>query len=109
SLAIGHDFDYFLEQLGFAETDVQTLRLDSPFQYEEKAELLLPQETYSPSENGADYDNWLASTILPVLQQTDVQTLILFNSLASIRNVYQRLQHVLGFKREIMAQGITGS
>ncbi len=109
SLAIGHDFDYFLEQLGFTETDVQTLRLDSPFQYEEKAELLLPQETYSPSENGADYDNWLASTILPVLQQTDVQTLILFNSLASIRNVYQRLQHVLGFKREIMAQGITGS
>lgn len=109
SLAIGADFSYFLSQLGFTDDEVNCLRLDSPFEYEEKVELLLPQETYSPSENGADYDNWLASTILPVLQQTDVQTLILFNSLASIHNVYQRLQRVLGFKREVMAQGITGS
>ena len=109
SLAVGRDFSYFLNQLDLKPEQVHSLRLNSPFLYQEKAELLLPQETYSPSENGADYDNWIVNTILPVLKQTDRQTLILFNSLASIKNVYVRLQQVLGFKREVMAQGITGS
>lgn len=109
SLAVGTDFSYFLDHLNFNAHDVHCLRLQSPFLYQEKAELLLPQETYSPSENGADYDNWISNTILPVLRQTDKQTLILFNSLSSIKNVYVRLQSALGFEREVMAQGITGS
>lgn len=109
SLAVGQKFNYFLRQLNLAANQVTTLQLASPFAYENKAELLLPATTYSPSENGADYDRWLAQVILPILQATTQQTMILFNSLASVKNVYYALQPILGNQRELFAQGVTGS
>lgn len=109
ALAIGADFSYFLKQLRYQRDQVDLLQLPSPFDYGQKAELVTPATTYSPSENGADYDHWLVAVILPILRKTQTQTLILFNSLASVKNVYYPLQRVLGGEREIMAQGITGS
>ncbi|WP_164508026.1 helicase C-terminal domain-containing protein [Lapidilactobacillus wuchangensis] len=109
SLAVGQKFDYFLRQLNLTSDQVTTLQLASPFDYANKAELLLPTTTYSPSENGADYDRWLAKTILPILQATTQQTMILFNSLASVKNVYYALQPLVGNQRELFAQGVTGS
>ncbi|WP_261805598.1 helicase C-terminal domain-containing protein [Lapidilactobacillus luobeiensis] len=109
SLAVGTSFTYFLKQLRYQRDQLDLLQLPSPFDYGRKAELVTPATTFSPSENGADYDHWLVAVILPILRKTSVQTLILFNSLASVKNVYYPLQRALGGKREIMAQGITGS
>ena len=109
ALAVGPDFSYFRQQLGFGSDETKTLQLSSPFAYDQRAALLAPQNTQTPNQNGADYDRWLFDVMLPILKHNHVQTLILFNSLASVRNVYQLLQPELGQQREILAQGITGS
>lgn len=109
ALAVGTDFTYFRQQLGFSQTETKTLQLSSPFAYGRRAALLAPQSTQTPNQNGADYDRWLFKVMLPILRNNHVQTLVLFNSLASVRNVYRLLQPALGQQREILAQGITGS
>lgn len=62
------------------------------------------------NKGNAEYINYLAQTIYRLTKKTDCQTMILFNSLVMIEQVYSQLRETDLFdQRDILAQGITGN
>ena len=85
-------------------------RFASPFNYAERAELLVAKDAPIPNQtNNEEYTRYLAQTIYQLCKNNQCQTMILFNSLVTIEQVYSQLKETDLFdQRDILAQGITG-
>lgn len=102
---------YLYHQLDLERRGTLTKRFASPFDYEHNSKLLVAKDAPVPGNRGnADYINYLAETIYQLTKQTNCQTMILFNSLVMIEQVYSQLRETDLFdQRDILAQGITGN
>lgn len=102
---------YLYQQLDLDRRATLTKRFASPFDYAQQAKVLVAKDAPSPSNRGnAAYINYLAATIYRLSKQTNCQTMILFNSLVMIEQVYSQLRETDLFdQRDILAQGITGN
>lgn len=102
---------YLYHQLDLDRRGTLTKRFASPFDYEHHAKVLIAKDAPMPGNKGnAEYINYLAQTIYRLTKKTDCQTMILFNSLVMIEQVYSQLRETDLFdQRDILAQGITGN
>ncbi|MCH3922943.1 MAG: DEAD/DEAH box helicase [Limosilactobacillus sp.] len=101
---------YLYSQLDLDRKATLAKRFASPFDYQSHARLLVAQDAPVPSaRTNADYVRYLSRTIYHLTKKTDCQTMILFNSLVMIEQVYGQLRDTDLFdQRDILAQGITG-
>lgn len=102
--------NYLYDQLDLDRAHTIQKRFASPFDYEHRSQLLVAQDAPVPgrSDNG-DYIHYLARTIYDLTKHNRCQTMILFNSLVTIEQVYSQLRETDLFdQRDILAQGITG-
>lgn len=100
---------YLYQQLDLDPTTVKTKHFGSPFDYEQQTELLIASDAVEPSLE-SEYLDYLATTIAEITTQNPCQTMILFNSLVTIEQVYSRLRKTSLFdQRDILAQGINGN
>lgn len=109
TLSVQGSCRYFCQQLGLSDDSQSQLLLTSSWSPLDHIQFLIPQTTQTPNQDGSQYNQWLIQTLIPLLQETPVQTMILFNALSSVREVYEGLLPHLGYKRELLAQGVTGS
>lgn len=102
---------YLYQQLDLERKGTLTKRFASPFNYEQNSKVLVAKDAPLPgNQNNADYINYLAATIYKLTKQSNCQTMILFNSLVMIEQVYSQLRETDLFdQRDILAQGITGN
>lgn len=102
---------YLYQQLDLDRRATLTKRFASPFDYEHRAKVLVAKDAPLPGNRGnADYIDYLAQTIYQLSKRTNCQTMILFNSLVMIEQVYSQLRETDLFdQRDILAQGITGN
>lgn len=102
--------NYLYEQLDLERMRTLQKRFASPFDYAENAELLIAKDAPTPKQaNNAEYIRYLAQTIYDLCKNNPAQTMILFNSLVTIEQVYSQLRETDLFdQRDILAQGITG-
>lgn len=102
---------YIYDQLDLDQKQVKVKRLPAAFDYEHAARLLIASDAPVPeAATVAGTLDYLAQAINDLVVATDCQTLVLFNSLANIEEVYQRLHGMPIFdQRDIIAQGISGS
>ncbi|MBB1079171.1 DEAD/DEAH box helicase [Limosilactobacillus sp. STM2_1] len=102
---------YLYDQLDLDRKDTLTKRFVSPFDYQHNAKLLIAEDAPVPSaKNNSEYINYLSNTIYRLTKNADYQTMILFNSLVMIEQVYSQLRETDLFdQRDILAQGITGN
>ncbi|WP_434737687.1 helicase C-terminal domain-containing protein [Limosilactobacillus sp.] len=102
--------NYLYEQLDLDRSETLRKRFASPFNYEERAELLVAKDAPTPNRtNNQDYIHYLAQTIYNLCKHNHCQIMILFNSLVTIEQVYSQLKETDLFdQRDILAQGITG-
>ncbi|MFD0897227.1 helicase C-terminal domain-containing protein [Loigolactobacillus binensis] len=111
TLTVGHKFDYFKRQMGLTDTAVVEKRFASPFRYKRQAAFFVVND--GPAIRGAAdhaYTNYVARAVYQLTRDNQRQTLVLFNSLQMIAEVYRALlQTDLPLQREIFAQGMTGS
>ena len=111
TLTVAHKFDYFKQQMGLADVTVIEKRFASPFRYKRQAAFFVVND--GPAIRGAAdhaYTNYVARAIYQLTQDNQRQTLVLFNSLQMIAEVYRALMQTdLPLHREIFAQGMTGS
>lgn len=105
TLSSGGDFTYLDATLGLSEApgEAQHLVVDSPFRYEDRMRLYLPED-FPPVTDIASYADRLASCVRETLERTGRKILVLFTSYRLLREVYARLDG----DRRILAQGVDG-
>ncbi|ARY91559.1 helicase C-terminal domain-containing protein [Lacticaseibacillus casei] len=111
TLTAARSFDFLTRQLGYPELpETSFLKLRSPFHYRDQAKVLVATDAPNASEVSASaYADYLAQAI-ELLADNQHQTIVLFNSLNVIDEVYQRLIHrPIADLKELLAQGVTGS
>lgn len=101
---------YLYQQLDLDRRSTLAKRFASPFDYQQHARVLVATDAPVPnSQNNTEYVHYLSRTIYKLTKQTNCQTMILFNSLLMIEQVYSQLRTTDLFdQRDILAQGITG-
>jgi len=87
TLAVGEDFSHFSRRLGVR--DIETGRIDSPFDYARCARLYLPQGL--PPPNSPDYTDRFVAAALPLLRKSRGRAFLLFTS----RRALQRAAELL--------------
>ncbi|MFL2028937.1 helicase C-terminal domain-containing protein [Loigolactobacillus zhaoyuanensis] len=111
TLTVAHKFDYFKQQMGLTDMAVVEKRFASPFRYKRQAAFFVVND--GPAIRGAAdhaYTTYVAHAVYQLTHDNQRQTLVLFNSLQMIAEVYHALlQTNLPLEREIFAQGMTGS
>lgn len=102
---------YIYDQLDLKKEEVKVKRLPAAYDFAHQAELLVASDAPAPQPKpSGDYLNYLAKTIRELAVATNCQTIVLFNSLQTIAEVYSRLRGTALFdQRDILAQGIDGS
>lgn len=102
---------YLYHQLDLDRQTTLTKRFASPFDYQGHARVLVAEDAPLPGRtNNEDYVRYLSKTIYQLTKQTNCQTMILFNSLLMIEQVYSQLRETDLFdQRDILAQGINGN
>lgn len=102
TLAVGKDFSHFTDELGFAS--VQTLRLDSPFNYEEQSILYVPRGMPDPSQFG--FSEAVVEAALPVLKASRGRAFFLFTSHRALQRSAEILEEKLDYP--LLVQGKMG-
>lgn len=103
--------NYLYQQLDLDTTNVKSKRFPPAFDYQNNARLFIAKDAIMPNDdNDHDYINYLSQSIYRIAQENQCQTMILFNSLVTIEQVYSLLRRTDLFnQRDILAQGINGS
>lgn len=99
TLAIGNNFSHFSSELGLDEAE--TLKLDSPFDFETQARLYLPPNL--PEPNAADYHDRLLDAVLPLIRESNGGAFLLCTSHRALKLAAVRLKKEL--KLPVFVQG----
>lgn len=91
TLAVGKDdsFDFFCDRVGLVKSE--TLRLDSPFDYAEQAQLVTMRGMPDPAGDREGYERACAETIKRFVRESDGHAFVLFTSYEMMRRVGVRL------------------
>ncbi len=95
TLTTGGDFGYFLGRLGLAE-DTPTLSFPSPFPYEKRTLLYIPEDTF-PEPAANDYQQELHAYLQRLLKASGGRALVLFTSFKAMDMAFQALEEVRSF------------
>jgi ATP-dependent DNA helicase DinG len=93
TLTVNDAFDHFVRQMGLHEAD--TLKLDSPFDYQSNALLWLPQGLPEPRD--PDFVPLLLQEIVPALEASRGRAFLLFTSHRALQRAAQWLREHTGF------------
>ncbi|MBS0316230.1 MAG: ATP-dependent DNA helicase [Proteobacteria bacterium] len=94
---------WFTEPCGLADAEV--LRLGSPFDYEARAAVYVPQQLARPGD--PDHSLQVAALVEAAARQLGGRTLVLTTTLRALRSIGDALQQRLGFEGgiEVLMQG----
>lgn len=81
TLTVNHSFDHFQSQTGFEPAD--TLLLDSPFDYQKQAMMLLPKTL--PEPNDFEFNRAMFEYVTPIINQAKGGVFFLFTSHKSLQ------------------------
>jgi ATP-dependent DNA helicase DinG len=103
TLAVGDDFTHFLSRIG-APT-AQSVKIDSPFDFESQAMLLLPPGLPEPAAR--EYTARVVDTALPLIEAAGGRTFLLFTSHRALGEASRLLEERAGFTERfpLLVQG----
>jgi Rad3-related DNA helicase len=105
TLAVSGDFGYFTSKSGLdrSERETHTLAMDSPFDYDEQARVLLPAFLPEPSRPG--HLEHVAALLAETLRSYPLSALLLFTSYSAMQKTYRGLQEFGISDERLMMQG----
>jgi ATP-dependent DNA helicase DinG len=101
TLAVAADFSHFLRRMGL--TDADTLAIASPFDYEDRGLLVLPQGL--PDPGAAAYTAAVLDALVPLVEASQGRAFLLFTSHRALRDAAQLLRARQGFDFPLLVQG----
>lgn len=102
---------FLYQELDLDSDKVKSKRFPPAFDYQHNARLLIATDAEMPdTDDEGNYIQYLSHSIYQIAQANQCQTMILFNSLVTIEQVYSQLRKTNLFnQRDILAQGINGN
>ncbi len=111
TLTVGRSFEYLVSRIGLNLVErerLQTLLLDSPFNYEEQVLLAVP--VYIPDPRSAEFNNAIKHFLEGLVREQRRGSLVLFTSYSMLNGMYEALRLTLESEKvPLLAQGINGS
>jgi ATP-dependent DNA helicase DinG len=103
TLAVGDDFSHFLGRIG-APT-AQSVRIDSPFDFETQARIYLPGGLPDPASR--DYTGRVVDAALPLIEAAGGRSFLLFTSHRALAEGARLLESLPGFRERypLLVQG----
>jgi ATP-dependent DNA helicase DinG len=103
TLAVGEDFSHFLGRVG--ASSAQTVRIESPFDFETQARIYLPQGLPDPASR--DYTARVVGAALPLIEAAGGRSFLLFTSHRALAEGARELQSLPGFRERypLLVQG----
>ncbi|PRO66843.1 ATP-dependent DNA helicase DinG [Alkalicoccus urumqiensis] len=105
TLAVNQSFSFVMEQLGMEDFEVKQMQAESPFDWENQAAILLPQDIPPVKEEEA-YVEKLAEAVVRISSASKGKMLVLFTSYAMLKKTYRRLQEMLDDTYLVIGQGV---
>ncbi|WP_252893543.1 ATP-dependent DNA helicase [Lentilactobacillus senioris] len=101
---------YTFNSLQIKPEETKVRRMKSEYSAASKAKIFLVDDFATGKVDSPEFSEFLAHSIMEIFQKSQRQTLVLFNSLAMIRSVYQ-IMHQEGFTANnlVLAQGVHGT
>ncbi|EDL63377.1 ATP-dependent DNA helicase DinG [Bacillus sp. SG-1] len=109
TLTVQNSFQYFQEELGLSGQEVDTVRISSPFQYNEMTKLFIPTDVPEIQNVSLDeYVEAIATHLIGVAQATKGRMLVLFTAFDMLRKTHDLMKDS-GLLEDfvLMAQGIS--
>ncbi len=101
TLATGaDDFSYINNRLGVPDEGVTHLQVGSPFNFRERAQIVIP-DVPEPPKGGAgsdDYDRRINEEVTAAIKRSRGGTFVLFTSFSQLRRVYDNVRAPLEFQ-----------
>lgn len=109
SLALDGDISFFAKKIGDPELNFKYY--PSPFDYKNQASLWLPDDLLPIEDlSQEEYENMLTYYLAQIIEASQENILVLFNSHDSLQSVYNKLLRLnLHENRTILAQGLSGT
>ncbi|HEU0224604.1 MAG TPA: ATP-dependent DNA helicase [Steroidobacteraceae bacterium] len=103
TLAVGDDFSHFLGRIG--ANGAQSVRIDSPFDFERQALLYLPPGMPDPASR--EFTARVVETAMPLVEAAGGRSFLLFTSHRALREAARILEAMPGFTRRypLLVQG----
>jgi ATP-dependent DNA helicase DinG len=101
TLAAGGSFDFIRKRLGIE--DARQLIIESHFDYRHQAVLYLPRDM--PDPRSRDFLDASVDEIVAILEATRGRAFVLFTSVASMRETYERVREMVDYPLLIQGQG----
>ncbi len=110
TLSVNGNFKFFIEQLGLPEELVDTIKISSPFLYDEQSLLLVDTSVPEPARTREEhYNRAVKESLLTLLKVSQGGSLVLFTSHKQLRSLYEMLVNPLRQQGlELFADGVNG-
>lgn len=105
TLATGDDFSLFVKQLGIERA--KTLRVDSPFDFENQAKLYLPQGLPEPTD--FNYADAVAEAAIPIIEASGGGAFVLCTSHRALQKIAEKLGARLRLPMFVQGQDSRGA
>ncbi len=101
-----HAFDFFKSRIGL--TQVKTLQLGSPFDYEKQATLVLVQGMVEPDSKTGQWNPQLCRSLKKYLTETNGHAFVLFTSYATLKSLATMLTPWLSERKMLLLSQADG-
>jgi ATP-dependent DNA helicase DinG len=101
TMTAGRSFDFIKGRLGI--TNAHELMVESHFDFENQAALYLPNRM--PDPRSRDFLDASVEEIVQILEATRGRAFVLFTSVASMRETYERVRELIDFPSFMQGQG----
>ena len=101
TLSSGGNFSYLKERLGLGD-GVEFLRFDSPFDYQNRSLLYVPDNAF-PEPSSPDYGDEVCSRVLDILKISEGRALVLFTSFKGMERMAEYLDELIEYP--VLVQG----
>jgi ATP-dependent DNA helicase DinG len=103
TLAVGDDFSHFLGRIGAPAA--RTVRIESPFDFEQQARIFLPEGLPDPASPG--YTARVVEAALPLVEAAGGRSFLLFTSHRALAEAARLLESRAGFRERypVLVQG----
>lgn len=110
TLSMKNSFDYILQTYGLLKSDVHTISVPSPFNYQEQVQVYVPKD-FPSVQNERDKGAFVEATVEAILSLATVtngRMLVLFTSYEMLRSAYHLLKEFSDlYGYTIIAQGVS--
>lgn len=106
TLAVGTDFSYLSDRLGFPDGELDTFDVGTPFDFTVQARTFVPADAPDPKKNPGGWRAFITAATIELVRAADGRALLLFTSRVAMNDAYDIVAPTIeGLGHRVLRQG----